>query len=66
VLEHVLQDSPVEGIQEYVVPPVAVSVVDEPIQIDVVGPTVIVGSEFTLTVTVAVLWQPAALVPTTV
>ena len=47
-------------------PPVAVSVVDEPEQIATFEPPLMVGSVFTLTVTIAVLEQPAALVPVTV
>ena len=57
---------PVEGVQEYVEPPVAASVVDEPLQIATPEPALIAGSAFTVTVTDDVLLQPDALVPVTV
>ena len=47
-------------------PPVAVSVVDEPLQIAMLEPPLIVGNVFTVTVTLAVLLQPFELVPVTV
>ena len=47
-------------------PPVAVNVVDEPVQILTAEPALTVGSEFTVTVTLAVLEQPFVLVPVTV
>ena len=47
-------------------PPVAVRVNVEPAQIGELLPAVGVGNEFTVTVTVAVLVQPAAVVPVTV
>jgi len=59
-------ERPVEGVQEYVVPPVAVSVVDEPLQIATDEPAPIVGSAFTVTVTDEVLLQPVPFVPVTV
>ena len=61
-----MAERPVEGVQEYVVPPVAVSVVDEPLQIATDEPAPIVGRAFTVTVTDDVLLQPDALVPVTV
>ena len=42
-------------------PPVAVNVVDEPVQILTPEPALTVGSEFTVTVTLAVLEQPLAI-----
>ncbi len=55
------------GIQVYVVPPLAVNVVEAPTQI-VFGDALaeIVGSGFTVTVTFAVFEQPDPLVPVTV
>ena len=47
-------------------PPVAVNVVDEPVQMLTPEPALIVGSEFTVTVTLAVLEQPLPSVPVTV
>ena len=46
-------------------PPVAVNVVDEPVQILTPEPTLTVGNEFTVTVTLAVLEHPLV-VPVTV
>jgi len=62
----VVAESPVEGVQEYVVPPVAVSEVDEPLQIATDEPALIVGRAFTVTVTDEVLLQPVPFVPVTV
>ena len=50
----------------YVVPPDAVSAVDEPLQIATFEPAFIDGSAFTITVTDDVLLHPDALVPVTV
>jgi len=55
----------VDGPHAYVVPPVAVSIVDEPLQMATPEPAPIVGIAFTVTVTVAVLLQPLV-VPVTV
>jgi hypothetical protein len=58
--------SPVAGDQVYVAAPLAVKLVDPPMQIvDEEGVTVIVGTGFTVTVTVAVPVQPLAVVPVT-
>lgn len=58
---------PDAGDQEYVTPPPALTVVDAPRQIDVAPPpAVIAGKALTVIVLVAVLVQPAALVPVTV
>ena len=57
---------PVAGVHEYVVPPVAVSVVDEPLQIATFEPALMVGSAFTVTVTDDLLLQPVPFVPVTV
>lgn len=55
------------GIHEYVVPPLAVSEVELPEQIDeLVDVVVTVGDGFTVIVRVEVAVQPAALVPVTV
>ena len=54
-----------DGDHEYVVPPVAVSVVDEPLQMAMPEPAPRVGIALTVTVTVAVLLQPLV-VPVTV
>ena len=64
-LAPVVPDKPVDGLHEYVVPPVAVSVVDEPLQIAMPEPALIAGIALTVTVTVAVLLQPLV-VPVTV
>ena len=66
MLAPVVAESPVEGVQKYVVPPVAVSEVDEPLQIATFDPALIAGSAFTVTVTEAVLLQPDPFVPVTV
>ena len=47
-------------------PPLALSVVVPPLHIATFEPPLIVGIAFTVTVTVAVLLQPAALTPVTV
>ena len=62
----VVDDKPAEGAQVYVIPPDAVSVVDEPLQMAPPDEALIVGSEFTVTVTVAKLKHPVPLVPVTV
>ena len=64
-LAPVVPDKPVDGLQEYVVPPVAVSVVEEPLQIATPEPAPMEGIALTVTVTVAVLLQPLV-VPVTV
>ena len=64
-LAPVVPDKPVDGLHEYVVPPVAVSVDYEPLQIVTLEPPLIVGMALTVTVTVAVLLQPLV-VPVTV
>lgn len=46
-------------------PPVARSIAELPLQIVAEGVTLIVGRAFTVTVTLAVFWQPAAFVPVT-
>jgi len=51
-------DKPVAGDQLYVVPPLPVSVVDDPAQIATDDPALIVGIGLTVTVTFAVLLQP--------
>jgi hypothetical protein len=56
---------PVAGLHEYVFAPEAVTEPAIPAQI-VIGGTVIVGNGFTVTITEAVLTQPAADVPVTV
>lgn len=59
--------SPVPGDQEYVLAPLAVSVVDWPEQIVVeVGDTLTVGNGFTVTVQVNLEEQPLEFVPVTV
>jgi hypothetical protein len=65
-LAPVVEDNPVDGDQLYVEPPVAVKPVEAPLQIATLEPLLITGIAFTVTVTVAVLLQPAALVPVTV
>ena len=62
----VVAERPVAGVQEYVEPPVAVKVVDDPLQIATPEPALIAGRAFTVTVTDDVLLQPDALVPVTV
>ena len=64
-LAPVVADKPVDGLQEYVVLPVAVNIVEEPLQIATPEPAPIVGIALTVTVTVAVLLQPLV-VPVTV
>lgn len=63
----VLALRPVVGDQEYVAPPVAPIVVDEPVHIEVAPPVVaMVGNALTVMVLVAVLLQPLPLMPVTV
>ena len=62
--EPVAELSPVAGVHEYVVAPVAVSVVDCPLQIETLGETISM-IPFTVTVTCADAVQPFV-VPTTV
>ena len=57
--------NPVDGLQVYVVAPVAVSVELLPLQIET-GGTLIIGCEFTVTITEVVFVQPFAFVPFTV
>ena len=65
-LAPVVADSPVEGVQLYVVAPVAVRVVpDPPVQIATPEPALTTGVVFTVTVMLAVLLQPLV-VPVTV
>jgi hypothetical protein len=59
-------ERPVAGLHEYVLPPVAFNVTELPAHMDVLLPALIVGSGFTVTVTVAVLEQPPVAVPVTV
>jgi hypothetical protein len=65
-LAPVVADNPVDGDQLYVEPPVAVKPVEKPLQIATLEPPLITGIGLIVTVTVAVLLQPAALVPVTV
>ena len=63
----VVDDNPVDGLQLYVVAPLAVSVVLLPLHIDAdAGVTVIVGNAFTVTVTVFVFTHVLPSVPVTV
>ena len=64
-LAPVVPDKPMDGLQEYVVPPVAVNIVDEPLHMATPEPAPIVGIALTVTATVAVLLQPLV-VPVTV
>jgi len=66
MLAPVVADNPVDGNHAYVVAPVAVRVVDEPLQIAAPAPALTTGNGFTVIVTVAVLLQPRVLVPVTV
>ena len=59
-------DSPAAGAHVYVLPPAAVKVADEPMQIAAPVPPVMTGKGLTVTVTVALLTQPRELVPVTV
>ena len=59
-------DNPVAGDQEYVVPPLAVSVVDPPAQILTGAPALMVGNGLTVTVTEDVSLHPEPLKPVTV
>jgi len=65
-LAPVVAERPVDGVHEYVEPPVAVSIVELPLQIATPEPALIAGRAFTVTVTDDVLLQPDALVPVTV
>jgi hypothetical protein len=65
-LAQVVQDKPVDGDQLYVVAPVAVSVVEEPLQMLTAEPALTVGNALTVIVTLAVLVHPFPLVPVTV
>jgi hypothetical protein len=65
-LAPVVADRPVAGLQAYVLPPVAVSVVDEPLQMATLEPPLMVGNAFTVTATVAVFTHPFPSVPVTV
>ncbi len=64
--EPVVELRPVDGDHEYVDAPLAVSMVEPPVQILVEGLTVMVGIGFTVTVTVFCAVQPDPSVPTTV
>ena len=64
--EPVVALKPVEGVQVYVVPPVAVKVALLPLHIGEGVGTVIVGGGFTVTATVVVFTQPLLFVPVTV
>jgi len=55
-----------DGLQVYVLAPLAVSVADAPLQMAGGGVTVITGSGFTVTVTCAVAVHPLLSVPVTV
>ena len=48
-LAPVVADNPVDGDHEYVVPPVAVNIVDEPLQMATPEPAPIVGNAVTVT-----------------
>ena len=61
--EPVVALKPVEGVQVYVVPPVAVKMVLLPLHIGAGVGAVIVGGGFTVTATVVVLTQPLPSVP---
>ena len=65
-LAHVVHDKPVDADQLYAVAPVAVNVVDEPVQILTPEPALTEGNEFTVTITLAVPEHPLELVPVTV
>ena len=63
----IVPDKPIAGDQLYVTAPLAVNRVLLPLQIVTeAGVTVIVGNEFTVTLTVAVFMHPFASVPVTV
>jgi len=63
----VVEESPVDGLQEYEFAPAAVSVVDFPLQIAAdAGETVIVGFWLTVRAIVLVFIHPLASVPVTV
>jgi hypothetical protein len=65
-LAQLAQESPVAGLQLYVVAPLAVSLVDAPWHTASVPLTLIEGSWLTATVTLEELTHPSVLVPTTV
>ena len=65
-LAPVVADKPVAGDQLYVVPPLPVSIVDDPAQIATDDPALIVGIGLTVTVTFAVLMHPVDDVPVNV
>ena len=58
--------SPVDGVQEYELPPVPLSVVLLPIQMAVLLPALIIGNAFTTMVTAADFLQPFTSVTNTV
>ena len=64
-LAPVVADKPVDGPHAYVVPPVAVNIVEEPLQMATPKPALMEGIALTVTVTVAVLLQ-LLVVPVTV
>ena len=64
--EPVVAVRPVDGDQLYVVPPLAVSVVEVPVHIATDAPPLMVGKALTVTVFVPVLIHPLASVPVTV
>ena len=65
-LAPVAAERPVDGVHEYVEPPVAVKVVDDPLQIATPEPALITGTALTLTVTDDLLIHPDAFDPVTV
>jgi hypothetical protein len=58
-----VHERPVEGLHEYVAAPVAVRVVDVPLQIDTAAPALTTGTGLTFTVIVPVPVQPREDVP---
>jgi hypothetical protein len=61
-----VQERPVEGLQEYVLAPLAFSTTDPPAHTAVSDPASTLGSGFTVSVKVVVAVQPVPLVPVTV